>query len=362
MMDEIRTFSDIQQLAVAGFTDWRRYGEVSVDATGDLLIFNYTHKAQFEARWNFFERVSRGLIINRRTGESVARPFDKFFNWGELGQTTTAAIVSVTEKMDGSLGILFRADGYRIATRGSFTSDQAIWATRFLNENYRLDGLPNAWTLLFEIVYPENRVVVDYGDERALILLAIRNRFSGEYLPFAQVQQVAARYGFKAPRVFDFSDVADILTLRATLDVSQEGWVAEFADGQRFKFKGDRYMELHRLITGLSFKHTLEAVAAGTVEAIRSQIPDEFLGDFNRWLAIIYAVVAETRQRIQAAFAAAPKATRKEFALWVMAQHKPLAPYLFATLDGKNIEPMIYKMAFENFEEEQAVHLSENTA
>ncbi len=358
---DITSLSDIQQLAVAGFTDWKRYGEVSVAEDGDLLIFNYTHKAQFEARWNFFERISRGLIINRKTDEIVARAFDKFFNWGEGGQTS-APIVSVTEKIDGSLGILFRDNGYRIATRGSFASDQAIWATRFLDAHYRLDELPDEWTLLFEIVYPENRIVVDYGGEQALVLLAIRNRRTGDYLPFQRVQQVAARYGFKTPRVYDFHDVADILALRAAIDASQEGWVVEFADGQRFKFKGDRYMELHRLISGLSFKHTLEAVANGAVEYIRGQIPDEFLGDFNRWLATIRAVVAETKARVQTAFDTAPKTTRKEFALWVMAHHKALAPYLFALLDGKALEPMIYKMAFENIEDEKAVLFSENTA
>ena len=55
---------------------------------GELAIFNYTKAAQFAERWNFFERVSRGLILNAVTGEVVARSFDKFFNWGEGGRTT----------------------------------------------------------------------------------------------------------------------------------------------------------------------------------------------------------------------------------------------------------------------------------
>ena len=45
----------------------------------------------------------------------MARPFDKFFNWGEGswrngGRTTTADISFVTEKYDGSLGILYYDD------------------------------------------------------------------------------------------------------------------------------------------------------------------------------------------------------------------------------------------------------------
>ncbi len=160
-MNEITAIEQIQQLAKEGFTEWKTLGDVSVDRDGDLLIFNYTAKAQYEGRWNFFERVSRGLIIHCVTGEIAARAFDNFFNWGQGGQSSEGQIVSITEKMDGSLGILFRANGeYRVSTRGDFHSDQAEWATKFLHEHYKLDGLPSELTLLFEIVYPENRVIV----------------------------------------------------------------------------------------------------------------------------------------------------------------------------------------------------------
>ena len=49
-MNEITSISDIQRLAVSGFTAWKQCGEVSVDGEGDLLIFNYTHKAQYETQ------------------------------------------------------------------------------------------------------------------------------------------------------------------------------------------------------------------------------------------------------------------------------------------------------------------------
>src|SRR5690606_552618 len=123
----------------------------------DLLVFSYNVMAQYGENWNFFERVSRGLIINWKTYEIVARPFDKFFNWGEGERTSTAPLVSLTEKLDGSLGILYRLNGqYKIATRGSLESEQATWATAFINSHYSLENLPHEITLLFEIIYPEN--------------------------------------------------------------------------------------------------------------------------------------------------------------------------------------------------------------
>lgn len=346
----ISEIGDIQRLVVEGCTDWKQYGEVVVRPFGDLLIFNYTQAAQYAHRWNLFEQVSRGLIINARTGEVVARPFDKFFNWFEGGRKADGHIVTITEKMDGSLGILYRDGGrYAIATRGSFDSDQALWATRFLNEYYDLRGLPDEWTLLLEIVYPQNRVVVDYQGAEELVLLAIRNRSTGEYLPFfPTVFETAEAFGFSIPRTYQFNNVTDIMAAAAVLDEKTEGWVVEFSDGQRFKFKGDKYLELHRLIFGLSFKNTLAAVASGTVAYVREQIPDEFLGQFNAWVEEIEATVRTIQVEVAAALDAAPKDSRKEFALWVRANHLPLAPYLFAALDGKPVEPMIYRQAFEN--------------
>src|SRR5262245_12579260 len=96
--DEIHSIEDIQTLAKQGFENWLQYGDVNVSRRGDLLLFDYTTAAHIANRWNFFERVSRGLIVNRRTGEIVARPFDKFFYWLN-GHKPNGHIVTVTEKI-----------------------------------------------------------------------------------------------------------------------------------------------------------------------------------------------------------------------------------------------------------------------
>lgn len=255
-MNDIKSIDDIIALATSdGIPNWRSYGYVTVRRMNNLLIFNYNTMAQYENRWNFFERVSRGLIIDFKTGEIVARGFDKFFNWNESEPRTNAPIVSVMEKMDGSLGILYRHDEqYKIATRGSFDGEQALWATEFLNQHYQLNGLNPELTLLFEIIYPENRVVVDYGQREDLVLIAARNRFTGDYLPFETVKSLSEQYGFSLPKTYAFDSVQSIVKTVAEFDSNNEGFVVEFADGQRFKFKSPRYLELHKLIVTLSFK------------------------------------------------------------------------------------------------------------
>jgi len=353
-INEISSIAQLQHLACQGVTDWKPFGEVSTDQDGDLILFNYTPKAQYEGRWNFFERVSRGLILNRKTGEVVARPFDKFFNWGERGQISETFILSVMEKLDGSLGILYRQDNlFKIATRGAFHSEQAEWATHFLQTRYVLADLPDSLTLLFEIIYPDNRIIVNYGERSALVLLAARNRFTGEFLPFIpDGARLADQFGFPKPTVYAFSDVGQILPHLQTLDSDHEGFVATFADGQRFKFKGANYLLLHKLVYGLSFKATLTAIANGSVEAIRQQIPEEFLGEFNGWVDEIEQKVAAIKANIDALFQQAPKTSRKQFAGWVLSEHQGAASYLFALWDGKDIEPLIYRLAFRNRERE----------
>lgn len=343
MINETR----INELVQQGYITARRHPKFP------LTIYNYSPKATYEQVWTEETLMCRGLIL-ADDGEVVARPFDKFFNWGERGRYSTAEIVNVTEKMDGSLGILYRWQGqFYVATRGSFDSQQAIWASEFLQRHYSttLKNLSESLTLLFEIIYPENRVVIDYKGRQELTLLAIRNRFTGEYCPWFTVETASRLFGFPLPKLYSsFDTPAAILELTKELDPNSEGWVVEFSDGQRFKFKGESYLELHRLISGLSFKNTLACVAAGTINELRAIIPDEFSGQVESWVDEIRATVMFTREAIEANYQEAPKTSRKEYALWVQANCKDLAPYMFARLDERDIDELIYKFAFRDIE------------
>jgi RNA ligase len=345
----IGSIKDICVLASSGETDWSQYGHVYTKEQGDLILFNYTPQAQYENRWNFFERVSRGLIINRKTGEVVARPFDKFFNWGERGRYGKGHIVTVTEKHDGSLGILLRHNGkYKIATRGSFDSEQAIWATTYLHEVWGAGPfIPDRLTLLFEIIYPENRVVVDYEGYAGLVLLAARDRFTGEYEPYyPTLYEYSKVSNFDLVSTWPFHSITDIIEATGKIDANQEGWVVEMSDGSRWKFKGDDYVHLHRLISGLSYKKAVEAVRRGKVDELIEIVPDEFLDEFKEWVEEIQRRVWNITSYIEAIFEIAPKESRKEFAIWVKTYHIGFAPYLFKRYDNKDYIDLIYRREF----------------
>ena len=88
------------------------------------IILNYSDSALYTpGAWdNPAVRQCRGIITTRH-GWIVARPWAKFFNHGqpEAGDLPLDAHVEVTDKIDGSLGILhYGRDGDpRVATRGS---------------------------------------------------------------------------------------------------------------------------------------------------------------------------------------------------------------------------------------------------
>jgi len=318
-----------------GERDWEKYGQVNATYKDGLVLFNYKASAQWENRWNWFERVSRGLILNEQTGEVVARPFDKFFNWGH--HTTSSELVEATAKYDGSLAILLRHNGYKIATRGSFDSEQALWATEHLKK-YDLSSVKDSLTLLFEIIYPENRIVIDYGDTEELILIGIRDRFTGEDFFFKDVKELGDQLGFRTPECVNWT-IEDIVSDTKTTD--GEGWVLRFADGERFKIKSPEYVRLHRIISYLSFKHTLEAGPDWNPE-----VPEPHLGQIKQWQAEIAEVVQTIRGRVESQYVEAPKTTRKEYALWVKENCPKDATYMFMRLDDRDYIPTIYKLAF----------------
>ena len=342
MMESMR---ELQGLVRSGYSDWGLLGDVSVKEKDGLLLFNYAVPAVMANRWNWLERVSRGLILDAKTGDVIARPFDKFFNWGESGRTTDAPIHSVTEKLDGSMGILYWRNGWKVATRGSFDSDQARWATEWFNRQNV--WMPEAWrtmTVLFEIIYPENRIVVDYGQRAGLAVLAIRRISDGAYYPLWR--RWAEAKGFALPQQHFFNTPAQIADFCATLDANNEGFVAEFADGQRFKFKGAAYVELHRLISGLTFSRAVEAVASGQIAAVRELVPDELLAQWNGWVAEIEEKAQHIQAEVERAFVRAPKDDRKGYALWVRDNVPSLAPYMFSRLDGREYMSLVYRREF----------------
>jgi RNA ligase len=128
-----------------------------------LTIYNYTELCAYSAAWNEVTLACRGLIADEH-GAILARPLPKFFNHDQPEAPVIALDepVLVTDKADGSLGIIYpTANGPAVATRGSCASGQALHATALLRSRYGGWRPPEHLTVLVEIVYPANRIVLD---------------------------------------------------------------------------------------------------------------------------------------------------------------------------------------------------------
>jgi RNA ligase len=233
-----------------------------------LTIWNYSEKVQFENLWDEVTLMCRGLVTDNN-GDIVAIPFQKFFNIEENRFTPTENF-EVYEKMDGSLGIVFWYQGqWVVATRGSFTSDQAIKATEIL-EKYNKDIMFRHLTFCFEIIYPENRIVLDYGDDEKLVLLGTFDKNGKE-----TDSSIWSQWGFDVVKKYD--GIKDFNQLKSMIKDDQEGFVVKFSNGDRIKVKGVEYLRLHKIMTNVTTTGIWEYLKNGEdVMELLKDVPDEF--------------------------------------------------------------------------------------
>lgn len=302
--------------------------------TAPLRILNYSQRAQFEWRWNAETMQCRGLIVDHRWN-IVSRPFQKFFSVEQLNGAVPVGPFEAYEKMDGSLGILYFVDGKpQIASRGSFISDQALRASSMLATKYPDATLRRDCTYLFEIIYPENRIVVDYGDLEELVLLAVIETKTGHEMPLSQCD-----VGF--PVVKRYDGIGQFDELMATQDGTREGFVVRFESGQRVKIKFDEYKRLHKLLTGVSPRAIWDVLrSGGDMARVVDRVPDEFF----QWVRETEGCLRASFSTIEATARAqmTTGGSRKEIAARFNQCQYPSV--MFAMLDGKDYSEQIWRM------------------
>ncbi len=264
--------SRLQQLVHDGLISENKH------PTEDLWIYNYTPMAVFKRAWNALTLQARGLIL-AEDGTVVARPFEKFFNVEEESASDIRwkKAFQVFEKLDGSLGVLYRepeSGRWNIATRGSFTSDQALRGREFLNQTATSWTPDEAYTYLFEIIYPENRIVLNYGDRAELVFLCAVHIETG-----ANVFEFGTNADWPGTHVKRYdAQGLEIRELKSLELENEEGFVVFFPhNSTRMKTKFTEYVRLHRIVTRTNSKRIWESLRAGdSFDELLKDTPDEF--------------------------------------------------------------------------------------
>lgn len=235
---------------------------VTYNQKDELLLLKYS-KAIWECGWNRFALRCRGKVINMKTREIVSYPFDKFFNLNEVSSTSEEKVekalaeadeVTVTDKIDGSMIAVSRYKGkLLVTTNGEFNNIQIDLANALIDEMYPKfrESAPEGFTFIFELVHPGNKIIIDYGNEKALYLLGVRDLTTKRLMRRTAVEGFAREYGFKMPASFDPKDLEDFKEEALTAKgAGREGWVflASSERGQfMFKLKFAEYFTLAKI-------------------------------------------------------------------------------------------------------------------
>lgn len=314
-----------------------------------LSIYDYTMQCTFERAWDDYTLSARGLVLDD-AGHVWARPFRKFFNYGEPGAQIGVGQPEFFEKYDGSLIIVFvdNTGRWRFNTRGSWQSEQAIAANKWMWGKIQpwFKGIPfvGGVTYCMEYVAPDNRIVVPYSKAQCIMLAAFDNASGMEVVN--EGQRAAVESGIAIARSYGPRDLS-------SFDPSEcdghdhEGYVAVWPDGKRVKLKFAEYLRLHKVVTGLSVKGIWEGLRSGN-DDVPEGLPDEFMEWFeqerDRLQAEFNARFAAIESKYELACHQVDHTDRKAFALFVQ-QNAPqwALPCLFQRLDGKPYADTIWK-------------------
>ena len=230
-------------------------------------------------------REARGIIFDTETGDIIRRPLFKFFNINEREETQLHNLDFSKEhwvdiKLDGSMIAVFAHEGNLVWGTKMVAPDFHDMVEKFV-ESSDVDYAGFCWKLIndgytpiFEWMHPQKRIVIDYGKEPALTLLAIRNMVTGEFASL----NIPSVTKFNIPVVDQHSKVTDP---KAFMDYvhdlkNAEGFVIRWADGYRVKIKAHEYIQIHKAKEAiLQDRNIVEIILNEKLDDVKAHLPAE---------------------------------------------------------------------------------------
>lgn len=235
---------------------------------------------------------ARGIMFYLKEGQEpklVCRPFKKFFNRNENPFTMNIDYSKIKKsaiKEDGSIITSFidqETGKLRVKSKQSLISDQAAMAQAVLEDpsNFMLyeeveDLTREDLTVMFELVSPANRIVLEYP-KTELRVIGIRcnktgNLIERDTLSDGIFMAVRNRWVFE---MHNFSKNPKGATEAMVESIAGqqgiEGYVFTLEDGTMFKEKTDWYKSLHHLKDSVSNeRHLFEAIIDETIDDVKA--------------------------------------------------------------------------------------------
>lgn len=322
-----------------------------------LTIYNYSPECVMDQLWNSVTRACRGLVVDDK-GRCIIRCIPKFFNsyephayfFSDSDNSEEIVILNsdgeeesvekrddsketyFTDKLDGSLIQMVNDPeyGFIVTSKGSFESQQAEWAKEIYLRHFDPEHLEAGKSYICELIHPENRIVLDYGDEESLRLITVIETETG-----------LEKWDIWSRTWMDFIEpVPRVSDLEKHMNELNEGVVA-VTNGHRVKFKTEEYVRLHRIVTDFTPKRVWEALSSGDSLDFTG-MPEEF----EKWLE-------ETKKDFQMQYVKIFEAAYENFDRTQFDSDKEVGlsdinpkikGLVFMLRKGKDIEPSIWKL------------------
>ena len=275
-----------------------------------LIGLNYTSAANANlfgdwiSGWTDALRLCRGIVFDT-SGNLIAFPFPKFFNFQEHEETKTTNLPDgpfvITSKYDGHLGIIFEYNGQLIlTTRGSFTSPSAELGNQIITHHYKRFGwklrFPSQLTLLAEIIAPETQVHLNYGNKRYLMVVGAFNRDTLAEFSYSQLQELGHALHITVARRLTIDSINELLSMIADPRFTdREGYVVRFSsNGLRVKSKFRTYLQkmFMSALTGKGYAALMQWWLNGELANKLALLPEEVVTKINKMWSEITTVMA----------------------------------------------------------------------
>lgn len=346
--------------------DHNSFNIKTVNIAGDECVL-VTPK-EMGVEWTEENKYFRSSVWRKSDMKPVSLGFRKFMNYGEKPQfeplpenITFRAI----QKIDGSCLIVSNyKEELIVRTRGTVDASRLKNGAEIeLLKNKYPKAFDNEWlecglyTLLFEWTTPTNRIVLNETNEPTLWLIGIVSHSNYSYVSQHNLDVYAKEMGVKRPKSFGIRLNGNIEELKKQIDIRSdiEGVVVyDESTGENVnqvlkKIKTLRYLELHRVFTGLkSVDHLFEFWKnSGYLhyynfkEYIEEKYDHELLVSLDSLLQELFVIVDKMTCKFYEIFnfvndPSFIKLTRKKQATSVIQTHKEWSWVAFRLLDNPN--------------------------
>ena len=262
----------------------------------NISSYNFTRKAFQNGIWDDITTKARGLFINDKTCEIVARGYDKFFNINERPETNADVLpntlsypVKAYKKENGFLGLLGfdnESDTLLFCSKSEIGGKYATYFKDILLSKISEEVLYNYMkhhnvTLVFEVIDIVNDPhIIKYNENKVILLDIIENSVDFKKYSYDKVKETAELLGLDCKEeCFTIQDSEGLKLLFKEISKDDYKWKNHFIEG--FVFEDSNLF---------MFKYKCEyykywKVLRGQVESISSGGKPKIKHPFLKWVS-----------------------------------------------------------------------------